>query len=194
VKTATPAFLLAFCIATAAQAADIVRTPQASGPDFVTIAGEIREGDEDKFYSVTQVIRRHPDRIFEPDLAVILNSKGGWNAPAARIGIRIKQLHLETRLHSGSLCNGACILIFMGGGYRHMDKDTALGLHSAGFIDRPWERAEKANKEIATWLKWAGAPQQMIELQPKADLYDINYVTYDMAKEWGILKPRPKSE
>ena len=82
-KTATPAFLLAFCIATAAQAAEIARIPRnnSSAPDFVTITGEIREGDEDKFYSVTQVIRRHPDRIFEPDLAVILNSKGGWNAP-----------------------------------------------------------------------------------------------------------------
>ena len=187
---ASSAFLvagIAICLAISAQAAEFVRQGRVSdnSPAIVTITGALVEDDEKKFHELT---------VGFTDLIVILNSKGGLNRPAALIGNRIWTMGYSTRLHSGSICNSACTLIFFAGIYRHMDKGTRLGFHSAwARKDGRPIRAEETNRKIGEYLAKLGVPQQIIDLQPKADPCCLNYVTYDQAKVWGALKERPSA-
>jgi hypothetical protein len=185
VKTipAASALLVAYLGATPVIAAEFVHKSAVNGrPDVITITGEILRDDEKKFYDIVYGLK---------DVSIVVNSKGGWNQAAGRIGVYIRHKNWETRLLKRSICNSACTLIFLAGTYRYMDTKTKLGFHSAGVAARPRERSEEDNKRIAAYLAWVEAPPQLIELQPKGDPCCINYVSYEMAKAWGVLKERP---
>jgi hypothetical protein len=88
----------------------------------------------------------------------------------------------DTRVHNGAMCNSACVPIWIAGSYRHLDR---LGLHRS--LTETGKRNEEANEIIAIYMKQMGAPQPMIDLQPKADPCCINYVDFPKAKAWGLL-------
>jgi hypothetical protein len=151
---------------------------------IVTISGEIKPGDETKFEDVIPV----PG---DPRSVIVnLDSRGGFNRPAALMGFVIRDRGFETRLERGSNCNSACTLIFFAGKYRSMAPGTQLGFHSAA-PETSLVRHEETNRLIGIYLRQMGAPEQVIELQPKADPTTLNYVTRDQAQRWGILKDRP---
>jgi hypothetical protein len=177
------AFALALCLAlaTSVRAAEIKGTPQPDGQDIVSISGVIKPGDDQKFTEVAGNLR---------DITITLNSIGGLNQPAANIGSRIRSLGWETAVRNGAACNSACALIWFAGVYRHLDRRARLGLHSAS-TESTGKRHEEANRKIAIYLKAMGAPQEVIDLQSKADPCCINYIDYTQAKAWGLLNERP---
>src|SRR5262249_35809749 len=122
---------------------------------------------------------------------VVLNSRGGSQIAATTIGLRIRSRNYETRLHSGAICNSACTLVWLAGTYRHLDKNTRLGFHSAREKRDSYARFEEGNRKTAEYLSKLGTPQQVIDLQPKADPCCLNYVGYAQAKAWGLLSDRP---
>jgi hypothetical protein len=188
VKTIPAASLLlgAYLAATPVNAAEFVhKSAVGAGPDIITITGQILKDDEKKFYDIVYGLK---------DVSIVVNSKGGWNQAAARIGVYIRHKNWETRLLNRSICNSACTLIFLAGAYRYMDPRTKLGFHSASMADSPRIRNEEGNKLIAKYLVWVGAPPQIIDLQPKADPCCLNYVGYAQAKAWGLLSDRPAKQ
>ena len=44
---------------------------------------------------------------------------------------------------------------------------------------------------IAAYMTRMGAPQQMINMQPKTESHLMKYVDYEQAKAWVLLNPRP---
>jgi hypothetical protein len=179
---AAPEFLVTICcLATPCTAAEITRYTEAD-KTIIFITGEILPNDDEKFIKLA----------YGPNIIVKLNSKGGWNKPAALMGHHIRKMNYETRLEKGDICNSACTLIFLAGTYRHMDPGTRLGFHTTYSEDGKKRRDDESNKKIAAYLAWAGAPQQIIDLQPKADPCCLNYVSSDWAKKWGALKERPR--
>jgi hypothetical protein len=171
-------------VATPVAAAEFARAPQADGPDIITISGDIEQGDDKKFAELAWGVK---------DAIIILDSRGGYNSPAANIGLHIRSHNYETRLHSGAICNSACTLIWLAGTYRHIDKNTRLGFHSASKGDT-YARFEEGNRKIAEYLTKLGTPQKVIDLQPKADPCCFNYIEYAQAKAWGLLSDRPAKQ
>jgi hypothetical protein len=78
------------------------------------------------------------------------------------------------------MCNSACVLIWIAGSYRHLDRHARLGFHSGSHTETG-KRLEEANEKIAIYMKQMGAPQPMIDLQPKADPCCINFVDFPQA-------------
>ena len=175
------ATIIAPAVATPAAAAEFTRRPQANGPDVISIFGVIEQGDDKKFAELTWGLK---------DAIIVLNSRGGYNSAATNIGFRVRSYNYETRVHRGAICNSACTLIWLAGTYRHMDPKTRLGFHSAREKRDTPARFEEGNRKIAEYLTKLGTPQQVIDLQPKADPCCINYVGYAQAKAWGLLSDR----
>jgi hypothetical protein len=178
---------IAVCLlAMPAAAAEVTRTPQANGPDVITIRGEIEPDDHKKFIEIVSDIMK---------ANVILNSKGGHIGTAIIIGRFIRLRNYETRVHNGAVCDSACTLIWLAGSFRHLDRWARLGFHSARTQRTPpYERSERGNAIMAAYMAGIGVPQQVIELQPKADPCCLNYIDYAQAKAWGLLSDRPAKQ
>ena len=88
------------------------------------------------------------------------------------------------------MCDSACTLIWLAGTFRHLDRYARLGFHSAARARSPYERQERGNAIIAAYLAAMGVPQQVIDLQPKADPCCFNYIEYAQAKDLGLLSDR----
>jgi hypothetical protein len=182
-----PAFLICCLSAIPATAADISIKRTSDDGVTITIAGYINLEDEKKFKALTLF----DGWLTDLNTTVNLNSRGGFNRPAALIGLAIREKGYQTHVESGSICDSACTLIFLAGAYRSMGLGTRLGFHSAYSETGPKIRSESANLLIAGYLRYMGAPQQIIDLQPKADPNGANYVSRDQAQRWGVLKGRP---
>ena len=166
-----------YLVTAPATAAEITHHPQPKGPDIISISGGIEPGDDKKFLEIVRDIT---------EASVVLNSKGGYNAAAANIGRFIRLRHYETRVHRGAMCNSACTLIWLAGFFRHLDRYARLGFHSAATTrSPPYKRSELSNAAIAAYMASMGVPQQVIDLQPKADPCCVNYVDYTQAKAWA---------
>ena len=180
------ATIIAPAVATPAAAAEITRTPQAKGPDIISIRGKIDADDHKKFIEIAS------DSMLA---SVILNSRGGDTRAAIIIGRFIHLRNYETRVHNGAVCDSACTLIWLAGTFRHLDRQSRLGFHSAAMSwQQPYKRNEPANAAIAAYMAGMGVPQQVIDLQPKADPCCLNYVEYVQAKAWGLLSDRPAKQ
>jgi hypothetical protein len=174
--------IVVYLVATPAAAAEFTQRPQADGPDIITVDGEIEPDDEKKFFEIARNITQ---------ANVVLNSRGGYNAAAMRIGSFVRFREYETRVHNGSVCNSACTLIWLAGSFRHLDRHARLGFHSAATTRMPpYKRHEGANATIAAYLAGLGVPQQVIDLQPKADPCCFNYIDRAQAKAWDLLSDR----
>jgi hypothetical protein len=187
VRFLAPAFLIAgiaiSLVATPATAAEFKRMPQVDGPDIIVLSGLLQPDDDKKFAAIAAGINQ---------AVIVLNSIGGNNNAAAHIGSFIRSHNYETRVHNGATCNSACVLIWIAGSFRHLDRYARLGVHSASTEREPTgERHEEANRIIAVYMEYMGAPQEMIDLWPLADPCCINYIDYAQAKKWGLLSERP---
>ena len=186
VKALVAATAIAPLGATSAAAAEFTRRPQANGSDVITISGEIHAGDHWKFIEITRDIKQ---------ASVILNSNGGRIRQAIHIGRLIRDRNYETRVHNGAICNSACTLIWLSGAFRHLDPRARLGFHSARKqLKPPYERSEPGNAIQAAYMASIGVPQQVIDLQPKADPCCLNYIDHAQAKAWGLLSDRPATQ
>jgi hypothetical protein len=171
-----------YLVATPAAAAEITHRPQPKGPDVISISGEIEPDDDKKFIEIARDI---------PQASVVLNSKGGYNSAAINIGNFIRLHNHDTKVHNGAVCNSACTLIWLAGTFRHLDRYARLGFHSAATERRPpFKRHERGNTVIAAYMAGLGVPQQVIDMQPKADPCCLNYIDHAQAKAWGLLSDR----
>jgi hypothetical protein len=173
------AALLATCLASSVQAAEIALHHPLDGSNVITISGFIEPSDDLKFNAVADSVT---------GLAtVVLNSNGGWNAAAGKIGLYVHFHKWHTRVRNGSVCNSACTLIWVAGVKRKLDGNARLGFHSVYDVWR--QRSEDGNKKIAVYLKMMGAPQQLIDLQPIVDPCCLNFIDRDQALQWRLLDP-----
>ena len=170
-----------YLLATPAAAAEFTHRQQANGPDVIAISGVIYPGDDKKFLEITWSLT---------NAIVILNSRGGNLNEAAIIGRRIRSHNWETRVRNGAVCNSACTLIWVAGVPRSLDLQARLGFHSAATPLKPPTRSEAGNRAWAAYLAEMGVPQQLIDLQPKADPCCLKYVDHAQAKAWGLLSAR----
>ena len=173
------ATIIAPAVTTPAAAAEFTRRPQANGPDIITINGIIDPGDNKKFVQVVLEIKH---------ASIVLNSRGGYIQDAIAIGGLVRSRNYETRVENGAVCNSACTLIWLAGASRRLGSRARLGFHSAATTLRPpYKRFEPGNGVMALYMARLGVPQQVIDLQPKADPCCFNYVGYAQAKAWGLL-------
>jgi hypothetical protein len=124
---AAVAMVAALACNTAAQAADVtVKKIPNSKFYVVVVEGDILDGDSQKFEAATR-------KLPNGSAVVALHSAGGRLEVGLNIGVMIRNKGFST--YAGK-CASVCALAWLAGTQRFVDKDTALGFHSAFNIDK----------------------------------------------------------
>jgi len=145
--------------------------------DIITISGGIDQGDYEKFVAVAEGTSG----------TVVLDSGGGDGLTAMKIGYFIRNKGWATSVAANAVCNSGCVLIWIAGVYRHLDRFARLGLHSAA-TSMGGKRSDESNRRIAYYLREMDAPREFIDLWPRADPAGLNFVYFDQAKAWGLVE------
>jgi hypothetical protein len=162
-----------------ASAAEIGYHPQ---PNVISLHGMIETGDDTRLAAI----------VVRAGVIVLLNSPGGYVETALSIGRLVRSRLYATAVGEGSICNSACTMIWLAGSPRNLDRRARLGFHSARADALSWERHEPGNKAMAAYMRGLGdVPQQLIDIQPKADPLSMLFIDHAEAVDWGLVA-RPK--
>jgi hypothetical protein len=177
-KKTTIAGILSLLIAAPAAGAEITRHNVPFIGDVIAISSVLELGDDEKFDAATS-------NNLSPPAIVNLNSNGGHNDPAMKIGQTVRARRYATVVLDGAICNSACVLIWLSGAERYFGEAAKLGVHSASTSEG--KRNDEGNELIAIFYTYMGAPQQMIDLQSKTSPSALKYLGYQQLLKWGLL-------
>jgi hypothetical protein len=188
---AAPALAFFLIASQQATAAEFIHAADPNRPDFIAIRGVINRGDIEKFLGIAWGLNKHA--------TIILNSPGGSVDDAISIGEFVRSRNWDTLVQSNAVCNSACTMIWLAGTARSLGNKARL-FHSASRgprnPDSPQNRvrSEIGNAKMAEFMAAIGIPQELIDLQPKADPCCMNYVDYAQAQAWNLLSEQPAKQ
>lgn len=167
-----------------AVAADIqVISGDLNQPSFIEINGEIKEGDADRFYELSE----HIDKAM-----VVLSSPGGGVTEALSIASEISIRGFTTFVSATEGCYSACALIWVSGASRVMDAKSTIGVHAA-YVESPTDdgslqalESGAANADIGAFLNQLGLSREAIQYFTRADPGSFYYITPEIAQRIDI--------
>jgi hypothetical protein len=168
-------------------AADFAFAEERNGEyvyDVIFISGEIKQGDERKFFSLATKATR--------DTLVSLDSSGGHLKTALEIGRTISLRRMSTRV-TNIECISACALIWLAGFERYLNNGERLGFHSAYVRGkRPGEKQIDAvgNALVGAYIRQLELPSQVVELAVESPPDRLTWVTIRNAANFGIVTYR----
>jgi hypothetical protein len=163
-----------------AQAATITTYNPHNGTMGILIEGGIGYGDSDIFSGVIKNCCSDAGS----KVTVKINSGGGNALAGILIGKLIRQKGYETQAYEW--CASACANIWLAGTTRWINEGTMVGFHAA-FDKRDNTRAPKqVDGLILGYYQWLGLSKSAAKKLYDAPPDDLNVVTYDLAKEYGI--------
>lgn len=161
-----------------AVAADIEVIPPKKADDsaFITIDGEIKSGDDEKF---RKIAAEYSDAI------VLLNSEGGMIGPAMDIGRTIKLRGYGTAIYKTGSCASACALIWVAGSKRVVFEGGQVGFH-ASYLDTDGTKLETGvgNALVGHYLSQMGFGEKTVvfaTLAPPEKILWLNDKTASMS-------------
>ncbi len=119
-----PAFLLALCIASPADAARIRVISKGNGQGIV-VDSPIASGDSEVFAHAVDQIHEKGSSV------VILTSDSGDAGNSILIGDLVRRSGMNTFVPDRGTCASGCALIWIAGVQRTAGKNTCIGFHSA---------------------------------------------------------------
>lgn len=149
-----------------------------TGAWVIYIDGDINLGDEKKFRDASLNLK---------SAVVVLNSDGGYLAPALEIGRIIRVAGYDTVVLNGNICASSCALIWLAGTNRGVSGDGRLGFHAA-YRDNmgQLEEAGAANALIESYLTSLGLPTRAVLFATTAPPDRILWLTDIGPKDSGI--------
>lgn len=157
------------------------------------IEGEI---DEDLVRQVDIVFKSHPNAAW----TVSLHSPGGQVLAGMELGRLFRANAVSTYIarYSGSgekanltgVCLSSCSLAFLGGVYRHTNKDSVYGVHrfsmSGGTTAEDLDIAQIVLAEIAQYLKEMGIDSGLLKRMTAAGKDEMYVLKDDEIKDLGV--------
>lgn len=143
---------------------------------FITIDGEIKSGDDEKF---RKIAAEYSDAI------VLLNSEGGMIGPAMDIGRTIKLRGYSTAIYKTDSCASACALIWVAGAKRVVFEGGEVGFHSS-YLDTDGRKLETGvgNALVGHYLSQLGFGEKAVvfaTLAPPDKILWLNDKTASMS-------------
>ena len=179
-QTLAAAALIASAVAApAASAATIELTEGARGePNVITFEGEVVTGDELTFVHFL---------LEAGDGIVVFDSPGGDLWTGLEIGRAIRLMGFDTLVPSGSSCESACAIAWLGGESRYMAADGAVGFHAAYVeVEAGALETGAGNAVIGAYLYSLGLSLPTINALTSAPPEGMLYLTCDEATRLGI--------
>jgi len=168
--------LLGLCLSVSA--AEINKGIYEGGISIITVSGEITQGDNERFQSLTRGMNKG---------LVLLGSPGGTIVPALEIGRLIREARLSTAVPEGMLCASACGLIWLAGTERYAEDSSYIGFHAA-YIYKEGAASESgmANALIGSYLNDLGLPDSAIAFVTNAPPEGMDRLTPTKGRQIGI--------
>lgn len=152
---------------------------QSGDINLISIDGEIKLGDGQKFEAIT------PDPTKKT--AVLLASRGGNIVAALTIGETIHNLGYATIVPDGQICASACGLIWLGGSVRMVSETARIGFHAAYVGDGPnVETSGSGNAMVGAYLARLGLSYRAIAFLTSAPPANMEWLHPDQARDIGI--------
>lgn len=164
-------------LTTSGIASDIELTRGANF-NLITIEGDIKAGDAEKFKRLALEIKNG---------VVALDSPGGALAPALEIGRAIQLAGFATYVPENSLCTSSCALIWVAGARRLLASSARVGFH-ASYRDNNGrlEEVGVANAMIGRYLTLLNLPERSVMFATTASPTNILWVKTDGTDRSGI--------
>jgi hypothetical protein len=166
--------LLSANLANAAQiSADITE----QGNQYITIQGQILEGDSKTFQ---KILKENP-RV----KAVVLDSQGGLVYEGMVIAGIVNLERLDTFVLNNHVCFSICAAIFFSGNKKFIQKDATLGVHPAHDV-KTMEKSAEVNAFIAWYFGRLGYDIGLVELWVSADPKSLNFITAEINQKFNL--------
>lgn len=170
--------LSAVLCGTAAAGADIKKYKSDEGADFITIIGDIKSGDAQRFRA---------EAATTEDAIVLLESDGGLVKEAIEIGEVIRLKGFATGVINNSACNSSCGLIWLAGSPRGLSKSGRVGFHAA-YSQSGSGIAESgvANAIVGRYLTLLNLPEKVVIFATSSPPDGMNWITAENYRQVGI--------
>lgn len=165
-----------------AGAADIDHTSLGEGAELITIIGDLKAGDEEKFRRLS----------IQYDKAVVaLASDGGMLLPAIEIGKMIRIKEYSTVVLDDFECTSSCALIWVAGSKRLLAPKGRIGFH-ASYTDVGGKKVETGlgNALVGRYLTLLNLPEKAVLFATAAPPDRVLWLTAETMDDAGIeFKP-----
>ncbi len=178
-KTATLIPVLALLVCAAPHAADINLARGAKGEeDVITVKGDFRLGDENKFRSAALATNK---------ATVYLESKGGKLYPALEIGKMIRIKGFATAVQEAE-CASSCAMVWLAGEPRMMSNFTSIGFHTPYVIDKNGKTKSDVTHGalVGSYLTSLGFSQKAVMFVVTAGADEMHWLQKSTADKLGI--------
>lgn len=180
IKKASPLIsIIALLCSFTAYAADITLARGIKGEeDVITVKGEFKLGDENKFRSIALATNK---------ATVYLDSPGGKIHPALEIGkiIRIKGF---TTAVQEAVCASSCAMVWLAGEPRMMSNFTSIGFHTPYVIDKNGKTKSDVTHGalVGSYLTSLGFSQKAVMFVVTASADEMHWLQKSTADKLGI--------
>src|SRR5579871_5779285 len=156
------AWLAASAFAIAPQLAIAATIKSSAGKDgrvFITISGEITEGDSDAFVNAVKEANAAGKLVAN----VRLNSQGGSLLEGVKLADAVRTGKIATNVGQNAICASACFLIFAAGPEKNASYGAQIGVHGASDQDgQETVQSGAATVSMARVAKDLGVPSAII--------------------------------
>lgn len=142
----------------------------------IAISGPIASGDAAKFLSLTNSVR---------DAVVFLDSPGGTDADAIKIGDRVAIRQYSTFVADGMTCAPACGLIWIAGAEKTIRGTGRVGFYSA-YSGETLQTGGPGNALVGAYYQRLGLSSAAIVFLTHAALTRIQWLDASTARIVGI--------
>jgi hypothetical protein len=175
-------WLIALCAlagSAGSYAAEISLVRGAKGEeDVITVKGEFKLGDENKFRSIA---------IATNKATVYLDSPGGKIHPAFEIGKIIRIKGFSTAVQE-AVCASACAMVWLAGEPRMMSNFTSVGFHAPYSTDKSGKTKSDATHGalVGSYLTSLGFSQKAVMFVVTASADEMHWLQKSTADKLGI--------
>jgi hypothetical protein len=167
---------LPFCLSVA-KAADItVDYPPGGKTPIVSVIGEIKPNDGDRFATLV---------IAMPTAIVALASPGGNVLAAIKIGKIVRNSRFTTVVPEKMTCASACALVWLAGVRRYVWGNARIGFHGA-FNPATMQQSGPGNAIVGAYLSELGISDEAIVYMTAASPTDMQWLHSDDARRLGF--------
>jgi len=171
--------VLTVSVSTISHAADINLVRGAKGEeDTITLKGELKLGDENKFRAVALATNR---------ATVYLESQGGKLYPALEIGKIIRIKGFATAVQETE-CASACAIVWLAGEPRMMSNFSSIGFHTPYTTDQNGNKKSDiaAGALIGSYITGLGFRQNVATYVVTAGAKEMSWLSKSTADKLGI--------
>lgn len=164
----------------------------------VTLSGEIVSGDMIKL--ATELKKYNLDEM--RNILVMFDSHGGDLFEGIKIGTLLRNLDgliVSTQVGSidspNAICASACVLAYLGGGYRYLGSDGRIGVHRFSYSNddvdvTPHEAmadAQETSAMIVNHIERSRADTRLFDRMSSTAAEGIDWIPEDVLREWRVV-------